>query len=214
MRPLTMPNFSSKTLAKGARQLVVHEALDTMGAFMSRSWSLTPTTCVGMSLPLAGAVMRTFLAPAERCLPAPSVLRKTPVPSMTRSIFMSFQGSCVGSRLDTTVIFLPLTEKCVSSRICTSASKVPSMESYLSRCEACLTPPLSLTATTSKSDFSRPSRHLRKFLPMRPNPLMATRTLAEVVIRFDTAEARTGVARREALVDIIVVVGVVLEGVR
>ena len=29
----------------------------------------------------------TFLAPAVRCLPAPSLFTKTPVPSMTRSTF-------------------------------------------------------------------------------------------------------------------------------
>jgi hypothetical protein len=52
------------TLTKGARQLVVHEALEMMG-YSCLYWSaLTPTTKVGMSEPLAGAVIRTFLAPA------------------------------------------------------------------------------------------------------------------------------------------------------
>lgn len=32
MVPLTMPNFSSSTLTKGARQLVVHEALEMMAS--------------------------------------------------------------------------------------------------------------------------------------------------------------------------------------
>ena len=44
-----------------------------------------------------------------------------------------------------------------------------------------------MTAITSKSEFSRPSKHLRKFLPMRPNPLMATLTLDVVVSLFDAA---------------------------
>ena len=91
---------------------------------MSRSFSFTPTTWVGMSLPLAGAVIRTFFAPAVMCLPAPSLLRKTPVPSITRSTPISFHGSCRGSLLDTTVMSLPFTEMVVSSLIWTSASKV------------------------------------------------------------------------------------------
>ena len=48
-----------RTLAKGARQLVVQEALDTMGALGSYESQLTPTTYVGMSEPLAGAVIST-----------------------------------------------------------------------------------------------------------------------------------------------------------
>ena len=44
MVPLTMPNFSSSTLAKGARQLVVQDALDTMLAEASYSSAFTPTT--------------------------------------------------------------------------------------------------------------------------------------------------------------------------
>mmetsp|Transcript_4948 Transcript_4948/g.14803 ORF Transcript_4948/g.14803 Transcript_4948/m.14803 type:complete len:391 (-) Transcript_4948:157-1329(-) len=181
--PLTIPNFSSRTLAKGARQLVVHEAFDTILAFMSRSCSFTPTTWVGMSLPLAGAVMRTFFAPAVMCLPAPSVFRKTPVPSITRSIPMSFQGSWVGSRFETTSMTLPLQLKWVSSTISMSASNVPSIESYFRRWDACFTPPLSLTATTSRSEFSLPSRHLKKLRPILPKPLIATFTLALVTWR-------------------------------
>ena len=53
-----------------------------------------------MSLPLAGAVMTTFLAPAWMCLPAPGPSRKTPVPSMTRSA--SISRRLRGSRSDTT----------------------------------------------------------------------------------------------------------------
>ena len=46
-------------MAKGARQLVVQDALDTMGALGSYVSQFTPTTYVGMSEPLAGAVMST-----------------------------------------------------------------------------------------------------------------------------------------------------------
>ena len=49
------------TLAKGARQLVVQEALDTMGALGSYESQFTPTTYVGMSEPLAGAVISTCM---------------------------------------------------------------------------------------------------------------------------------------------------------
>ena len=94
--PLTMPNLSSSTFAKGARQLVVHEALETMFAEASYSSALTPTTYVGMSLPLAGAVMTTFFAPAWMCLPAPGPSRKTPVPSMTMSMPIASQGEVEG----------------------------------------------------------------------------------------------------------------------
>lgn len=54
------------TLAKGARQLVVQEALETMGALGSYVSAFTPTTYVGMSEPLAGAVMSTCTASIHR----------------------------------------------------------------------------------------------------------------------------------------------------
>ena len=53
------------TLAKGARQLVVQEALDTMGALGSYESQFTPTTYVGMSEPLAGAVISTCVQEAR-----------------------------------------------------------------------------------------------------------------------------------------------------
>jgi hypothetical protein len=49
------------TLARGARQLVVQLALDTMLMSDLYSFSLTPTTNMGASL--LGAEMTTFLAP-------------------------------------------------------------------------------------------------------------------------------------------------------
>uniref|UniRef100_A0A7C8ZUN5 Uncharacterized protein n=1 Tax=Opuntia streptacantha TaxID=393608 RepID=A0A7C8ZUN5_OPUST len=124
--------------------------------------------------------MITFLAPAWMCLPAPGPSTKTPVPSMTMSIPSSAQGSWRGSLLDTTLISLPSTLMVSLSTILTSALKVPRIESYLSKCAAFLTPPLSLTTTTSSGEFWRPCQHLRKFLPIRPNPLIATFSLATV----------------------------------
>ena len=67
IRPLTIPNSSSSTLAIGARQLVVQEALEmTWCSAASYSPSLMPMTTVKSSF-FAGAEMRTFLAPASRC---------------------------------------------------------------------------------------------------------------------------------------------------
>jgi len=115
------------------------------------------------------------LAPACRCLPAPSLEINTPVPSMTRSMFSAAHGSCVGSRDETILIGLPLTEMVESSTMRTSALKVPSVESYLSRWLACLTPPESLMTVTLSSDSGpRPSTQRRKLRPMRPKPLIAT----------------------------------------
>ena len=43
-----------------------------------------------------------------------------------------------------------------------------------------LTPPLSLTAMTSRGESSRPCQHRKKLRPIRPNPLIATLSLATV----------------------------------
>ena len=51
----------------------------------------------------AGAVMRTFFAPALRCFSAPARFVKKPVASITRSIFRSFHGRSSGSRSEKTL---------------------------------------------------------------------------------------------------------------
>lgn len=65
MRPRSMPIASLRALAIGARQFVVHDALEMMccvaGSYCS--W-FTPTTKVPSSF-FAGAEMMTFLAPAS-----------------------------------------------------------------------------------------------------------------------------------------------------
>src|SRR6476469_9103673 len=67
IRPLTMPSPSSSAFAIGARQLVVHEALEMMLWLVgSYSSSFTPMTTVQSSF-LAGAEMITLLAPASKC---------------------------------------------------------------------------------------------------------------------------------------------------
>lgn len=54
-----------RTFTRGARQLVVHEALDTMLSTLgSYSFSFTPITNMGASA--EGAEMMTFLAPPFR----------------------------------------------------------------------------------------------------------------------------------------------------
>ncbi len=55
-------------------------------------------TEVGVLPPLAGAEMMTSLAPAVRCLPASSWVRKTPVDSITASGWYFPQGNFSGSR--------------------------------------------------------------------------------------------------------------------
>lgn len=98
IRPFSMPKLSLRILATGARQLVVQEPLEMMWCFFgSYFWSFTPSTTV-KSASLPGAEMMTFLAPAVRCLAAPSRAVKKPVHSMTRSTFMAFHGSFSGSR--------------------------------------------------------------------------------------------------------------------
>ncbi len=73
INPLAIPNSSLTTLAIGARQLVVQDALDTTVALASRVFSLTPMTMVGTwSGLLVGAEMTVFFAPASTCLWAPS----------------------------------------------------------------------------------------------------------------------------------------------
>jgi hypothetical protein len=59
-------------------------------------------------------------------------------------------------------------------RTLTSAAKVPKVESYLRRCDACLGPPESLMQTTSRSESPRPCKQRRNWRPMRPKPLIAT----------------------------------------
>mmetsp|Transcript_20376 Transcript_20376/g.51617 ORF Transcript_20376/g.51617 Transcript_20376/m.51617 type:complete len:205 (-) Transcript_20376:297-911(-) len=96
IRPSLMPNFLCTTLARGARQLVVQDALDTMksleGSYLS---SFTPMTYMGASL--EGAEMMTRLAPPLRCEDALAMSVNTPVESMTYSAPTSPQGMVAGS---------------------------------------------------------------------------------------------------------------------
>src|SRR5699024_5364666 len=86
IRPSTMPKLSFRTLAMGARQLVVQEALDTKVMSEVYLLWLTPMTNMGVSS-LEGAPMTTCLAPASmwpwhrslvRCLPVHSQIYSAP----------------------------------------------------------------------------------------------------------------------------------------
>merc|ERR1719443_2019896 len=83
IRPLTMPYSSWMIFASGARQLVVHDALDsTLTSLVYLFW-FTPMTNIGASA--EGAEMMTFFAPPFRCAEAFSMVVKMPVDSHTMS---------------------------------------------------------------------------------------------------------------------------------
>ena len=175
IRPLTMPKLSSSTLASGATQFVVHEALDrTWCVAGSYASSLTPITIV-MSSSLAGAEMMTFFAPASRCARAAGPVVKWPVDSITMSTPRSRHGSLAGSRSARILIVLS-PARMMSPDTDTSSARVPSTVSYLSRCAMVAMLPRSFAATISKP--RSPSAALtarQKLRPMRPKPLIPTR---------------------------------------
>merc|ERR1719340_629795 len=107
IRPSRMPKLSLITLARGARQLVVQEALDTTVRLLSYFSWLTPITNIGASA--EGAEMMTFLAPPLVCAAALSCVVNTPVLSTTYSAPAPAQLMASGSRSLKTVIFIPLT---------------------------------------------------------------------------------------------------------
>merc|ERR1719473_1836948 len=129
MRPSLMPKLSLITLGSGARQLVVHDALEmtciVLGSYFS---SLTPMTNMGASGD--GAEMTTFLAPPSMCFDAASTLVKTPVASTTKSTSFAPHGMSLGSRHSYVATFLPSTKK-PSSEPSTSTDTWPCTESYL-----------------------------------------------------------------------------------
>src|SRR6516165_9843793 len=94
IRPSTIPNLSCTTLARGAMQPVVQEALETtVSSFRYPSW-LTPITNIGASFD--GAVITTLRAPALRWAPAFSRVVKTPLDSTIYSAPHGAQGISSG----------------------------------------------------------------------------------------------------------------------
>src|SRR3954454_21008674 len=127
-----------------------------------------------MSGSVAGAEMITFCAPASRCFWASSRLVNSPVDSITTSAPRSDHGSAAGSRSASTLTSLPSTT--MASSVCSTVPGYgPYTESYLSRWASVLESTRSLTPTHSMSALR--SCAARKTLrPMRPKPLMPTRT--------------------------------------
>ena len=159
----------------GTKQLVVHEALDTTRWLSgSKSPSFTPTTKVA-SAPDAGAETITLGAPASRWEAALSRAVKNPVDSTTTSTPKSPQGRSAGLRSESTCRVLPPISSAPSTTA-TGSENRPITESYCKRWAMVSRLPKSLTATNSKS--APPWRAaLKKFRPMRPNPLIPTRML-------------------------------------
>src|SRR5690349_11545537 len=120
----------------------------------------------------------TFLAPAWMCLAASSDFVKRPVDSMTMSTPSSPHGRLAGSRSSKTLMALPPTV--MTSPSCeTSTPRGPPTESYFRRWASAALSVRSLTATTSRSAFcARAAR--RKFLPIRPKPLIPILTDTKV----------------------------------
>src|SRR3954447_9159558 len=127
-----------------------------------------------MSGSVAGAEMMTFWAPASRCLAASARLVKKPVDSMTTSTPRSLHGKLAGSRSARTFSGLP------STMIASSATSMvpgygPRIEANFRSWPRVLGSVRSLTATHSMS-VSLACAARKMFRPMRPKPLIPTRT--------------------------------------
>src|SRR5258708_40330348 len=161
------------SLATGARQLVVQEALEMMlcleGSYLP---SLTPRTMV-MSSFLAGAEMMTFFTGPRRCFLACSASVNFPVDSITTCAPTDSHLMAAGSFSEKTFTALPLMmmESAVALMSC---FRLPRMESYLSRWARIAGLVRSLTATKSRLGSSIAVRSTLR--PIRPNPLMPTFT--------------------------------------
>src|SRR5215467_9355832 len=99
-----------------------------------------------------------------------------PVDSTTTSTPSSPQGSAAGSRSASHLILEPPATM-LSPVTATSTSSVPRTVSYLSRCANVLMSPRSLAATISIPGLSIACTARQKFRPIRPNPLIPTRTV-------------------------------------
>src|SRR5216684_2599778 len=166
-----MPNVSCRTLATGARQFVVHEALETTLCFAgSYKLSFTPSTNVA-SGPSAGAEMITFFTGPRRCFFASTPLVNSPVDSTTICAPTEAQSISPGSLVLKTLKLLPSTA--MESSVCVTLwGRLPRTESYFKRCARVFASVMSLTATNWVSLSSSAVRTMLR--PMRPKPLMPT----------------------------------------
>ena len=173
-----MPNSSFSTFAIGARQFVVQDALEMTECFAaSYTESLTPMQIMASASPL-GAEMITFLAPPSRWPAAFSRAVKRPVDSITTSTPWSPHGISAGSMTSSLTTSAPSTEKPLSFAF-TSLPRVPPTESCFRRNAIVAASPIgSLTATSSTpADAPRASSARWNERPMRPKPLIPTRTV-------------------------------------
>ena len=146
-----MVNSSFSAFAIGARQLVVHEALEiTVCAAGSYVVWLTPITTVTSSF-FAGAEMITFFAPPESTWARALVASvKKPVDSTTTSAPMSAHFRAAGSRSANALISWSPTLIASAVEV-TSASSRPRIVSNLSRWASTALSVRSLTPTISMS---------------------------------------------------------------
>src|SRR5215469_11284939 len=129
-----------------------------------------------MSAPSAGADTRTRLAPASRCSAALSRVAKMPVHSSAISTPSSLCGSLAGSLMAVTLILWPAALMTSPSTV-TVAGKRPCTLSYRKRWALVSIGPRSLTATISISQRPLSTIARSTSRPMRPKPLIATRTI-------------------------------------
>src|SRR5689334_2995603 len=173
MVPLWILKVSCRTLATGARQFVVHEALEMMLCFPgSYLPSFTPSTMV-MSSFFAGAEMMTFFTGPRRWALAFSASVNFPVDSITTCAPTDSQLMAAGSFSEKTFMGFPsiTMESPVALMSC---FKLPRIESYLSKWARVAGLVRSLTATNSISVLSIAVR--RTLRPIRPKPLIPTFT--------------------------------------
>src|SRR5690606_3049027 len=130
IRPSSIPQLSLTTFAKGARQLVVQEALETKTISGVNLDSFTPITNIGVSS-LEGADITTLLAPASICPWAVSLVKNNPVDSTMISAPTSSHLRLAGLFSAVTRISCPLTTN-LPSLTSTSPLNCPWVESYLS----------------------------------------------------------------------------------
>ena len=128
-----------------------------------------------MSSPFAGAEMITLRAPALMCLSALTRSVKRPVLSSTTSTPRSFHGSFSGSLMAETLTSLPFTTS-ASPLASTVPGNRPCTESYFSRCASDFVSVMSFTATNSIAACLAVTAARKTLRPMRPKPLMPTRT--------------------------------------
>src|SRR6266511_5046163 len=175
MMAMVMRNFSCSTLATGARQFVVHDALEiTVFYAGSNIFSFTPMQIV-RSASFDGAEMITCSTPLRRCREAFSFDVKRPEDSMMISAPTSPHGMSAGSGFEKTRSSRPsmVTPFALWPM---SFGIVPWTESYLSRYARVAEAVRSFTATKSISNF--PASAARTTLrPMRPKPFTPTFTI-------------------------------------